>query len=339
VFGAVERLTLTGTAAINGTGNALNNVLTGNNYNNVLNGGTGADRLVGGLGNDTYLVDNAHDTIVEALNQGVDTVQSSVSFTLGANLEYLTLVNVATALNGTGNNLNNIITGNNYNNVLDGGTGGDHMRGLAGNDTYYVDNASDVVDESLTGSTGIDTVVSSISFSLANTTRVFGAVERLTLTGTAAINGTGNALNNVIVGNSAANVLSAGAGHDMLYGSLGNDTMAGGAGNDVFVFHTAPNAATNRDTITDFANVSGNNDTLYLDNAIFTKLGGGAVHALNPAFFRAGAAAADANDYIVYNKATGALFYDVNGSGAGGAVQFATLINKPTLTASDFVVI
>ena len=87
--------------------------------------------------------------------------------------------------------------------------------------------------------------------------------------------------------------------------------------------------------ITDFNHI---NDTFQLENAIFTRLGAG-VHALNPAFFRAGAAAADANDYIVYNKATGALFYDDNGNGAGHAVMFAILTNKPVLAANDFQVI
>jgi Ca2+-binding RTX toxin-like protein len=132
-------------------------------------------------------------------------------------------------------------------------------------------------------------------------------------------------------------VLSGGAGNDRLYGGLGNDTLTGGAGNDVFVFNTALNAASNRDTISDFANASGNNDTIWLENAVFTKLT--ATGALNGNFFHLGAAAGDANDYIVYNKATGALYYDADGSGAGHAVQIATLTSHPALTASDFTVI
>ena len=209
------------------------------------------------------------------------------------------------------------------------------MDGDAGNDVYVVDNAGDVVNEG--DGNGIDTVRSSVSFSLANAARVFGDVERLTLTGTGNVNGIGNELANVITGNNFNNTLSGAAGNDTLQGGLGNDVISGGAGNDVFVFNTAPNAATNRDTISDFANVAGNNDSFQLENAIFTKLG--AAGALNGNFFHLGAAAADANDFIVYNQATGALFYDINGSGAGGAIQIATLNTHPVLTASDFAVI
>jgi serralysin len=98
-------------------------------------------------------------------------------------------------------------------------------------------------------------------------------VEQLTLLGTAAINGTGNALANIITGNSANNVVNGGAGADTLIGRAGNDTLTGAAGNDFFVFNAAPNAATNRDVIADFSNVAGNNDTFQLENSVFTKLG------------------------------------------------------------------
>jgi len=170
-----------------------------------------------------------------------------------------------------------------------------------------------------------------------------GNIERLTLTGSANINGTGNHLGNVLEGNSGNNILAGGDGADTISGNggtekirggLGNDTLDGGLGIDYFVFDTALNGSLNRDTITNF---NANNDTFQLDNPIFTQLGGNG--ALDARYFRAGATALDSNDFIVYNKATGALFYDSNGNGAGGAIQFATLDNEPTLTASDFIVI
>jgi Ca2+-binding RTX toxin-like protein len=130
----LENLTLTGTTAINGTGNNLNNIITGNTGNNVLNGGAGADTLIGGAGNDSYYVDNTADSITENLNQGTDTVFSTVTYTLTTNLENLTLQGT-TAINGTGNDLNNSITGNTGNNILTGGLGNDTLTGNAGADT------------------------------------------------------------------------------------------------------------------------------------------------------------------------------------------------------------
>ncbi|MCB8819118.1 hypothetical protein [Microvirga rosea] len=211
----VENLTLSQNNNIDGTGNSLANTLTGNAGHNVLDGGAGADLLIGGQGNDTYVIDQAGDTVVEASDEGDDTVRASIGYSLGANLENLVLTGSG-SIGGTGNDLANTITGNMGDNTLDGGAGADNLAGGQGNDTYLVDNAQDTVTEA--AGEGVDTVRASITYALAN------HVERLILTGAAPIDGTGNSLDNVLVGNDGGNVLDGGAGADDLRGGLGNDT-------------------------------------------------------------------------------------------------------------------
>jgi Ca2+-binding RTX toxin-like protein len=266
----VENATLLNTVAFNLTGNDLANVLIGNAAantliggagNDTLNGGLGADTMTGGLGDDTYIVDNVGDGVTEQPGDGTDTVQSSVSYTLGANVENLTLTG-AGAIKGTGNDLANVLTGNNAANVLtggdgndtlignggndtlDGGLGADAMDGGGGNDTYVVDNLGDTVTETLAGAAGgTDLVKSAVSFTLG------ANVENLTLTGTANIDGTGNELANILTGNSGDNTLIGGAGNDTLRGGLGNDTYQ-------------VNPGDGQDKISENDNTPGNSDTL-----------------------------------------------------------------------------
>ena len=259
----VEKLVLTGGAALTGTGNTLGNTITGNAASNILyglegndtlDGGGGADQMFGGAGNDKYIVDHTGDVVTELSGQGTDTVEASVSYTLGANVEKLTLTGMA-ALSGTGNTLGNTITGNSGantlygmagNDTLDGGAGADQMFGGTGNDTYVVDDVGDVVVE-LAGE-GTDTVKSSISYTLG------ANVEKLTLTGTADLAGTGNELANTLTGNAGNNHLDGGAGNDILDGDKGLDTLVGGLGADKFDFNAVTDSAVGalRDLVMDF---------------------------------------------------------------------------------------
>ncbi|MGZ8422435.1 MAG: putative Ig domain-containing protein, partial [Nitrospira sp.] len=215
----VENLTLTGVAAIKGIGNAGDNVLAGNGSMSL---------LAGGAGHDTYVLTGS-EIVTELASEGIDTVMTAQSYQLGSHVEHLTLLDSDRSLGGnqlspvsidaTGNELENTLTGNRGANRLDGGAGADVMRGKAGNDTYVIDNAGDVVVEIAVD--GIDMVESAINYTLTD------HVEDLLLTGMGATSGTGNQLDNRIVGNSASNVLD---------GAGGNDRLEGGAGGDTYLF-------------------------------------------------------------------------------------------------------
>lgn len=229
----VENLSLTGSDAIAGTGNELDNVVTGNGGSNVLDGGTGDDTLSGGAGDDTmkggagddtYSVESAGDAVIENPDEGVDAVSASLSYVLPANVEDLTLIG-SDDIDATGNELNNNLRGNAGNNTLDGGAGADTMRAGAGDDAYVVDDSGDTVVEN--PNEGVDGIFASVSYVLPEN------VDNLTLTGAADINATGNVMNNVITGNSGANILDGGAGAD---------TLSGGAGDDAYVVDHAADA-------------------------------------------------------------------------------------------------
>ena len=221
------------------------------------------------------------------------------------------------------------------------------MQGGVGDDVYVVDNGADFVFEA--AAAGTDTVVSSISTTLNIASRA--NVENLTLTG-AAVAGVGNALSNTIVGTNGANSLQGLAGSDNLIGQAGNDVLLGQDGNDLlqgglgadflssgngfdtFRFNTAIGAG-QIDTVADFNSVF---DTMQLDDDIF--VGVGPLGTLSAAAFRVGGAAADADDRIIYNNVTGALFFDSDGNGGAAQTQIATLTGSPdTVSRFDFVII
>jgi Ca2+-binding RTX toxin-like protein len=210
-----------------------NDTLYGLDGHDYLEGGPGADLMYGGLGDDNYVVDNAGDQAVEQAGEGVDTIYSSITFALSSNVENLSLTGNGD-INGTGNALSNDLSGTAGSNVLDGREGADTMAGSAGDDVYIVDSSADIVAEF--AGEGNDTIFSSASFSLAG-----GGVETLILSGTAAINATGDDSANHLQGNAADNILS---------GRGGNDVLTGGPGQDIFLDKSY---YLNGDTISDFA--------------------------------------------------------------------------------------
>ncbi|MBW8298732.1 MAG: M10 family metallopeptidase C-terminal domain-containing protein [Hydrogenophaga sp.] len=317
-------------------GNSVANSLFGNNGNDWLDGRAGADTLNGGAGNDTYILGSENDAVTDS--SGTDTITSTITRSLAgySMIERLTLAGTGN-INGTGNGLANILTGNSGNNVLDGGTGVDTLVGGAGNDTYVLGAENDTVSDS----SGIDRITSTITRSLGG----YSTIENLTLLGTGNINGAGNALANVLIGNAGNNVLDGGAGNDSLssgngadrlLGGLGNDTLTGGAGADVFVFNTALNASTNVDTITDFSVAD---DVIWLENSVFTALGAAGALASTAFVRNTTGLAADASDRLIYESDTGELYYDSNGSAAGGSTLIAVLNPSLLLTHLDFSVI
>ena len=283
--------------------------------------------------------------------------------------------NLADKLYGNGGN--DTLNGNGGNDYLDGGAGTDTMRGGLGSDTYIVNSwteptssnpnpARDLVEEA--AGQGTDTVRSSVTYELPPN------VEKLVLTGSAPLSGTGNAGANTITGNGAGNVIkglagndvlrgdavATGGGADTLHGGAGNDSLYGGRGNDTlrgdddatqhgidrFYFDTGL-GPTNRDTILDF---NPTDDSIYLKKSLFA--GVAAVGTLSVAAFKQidnynpanpGVRTAVTDDYrIIYDKVSGNVYYDADGhGGAATAVLFATVNNgstHPTLTSADFIV-
>lgn len=346
----LENLTLSGTRAINGTGNALNNVLTGNTANNVLSGGAGADKLLGGAGadkmlggsgNDTYYVDHTGDRVYETTTTtsttdagGKDTVHAYLSAcTLGNFIENCRIMSTGVA-SLAGNSLNNVIHAGKGNNFMTGGSGTDTLSYAYGaNGTSGVSVSLATTSAQGTGGSGTDTI--------SGFENLTGSANSDSLTGNSAANlirgGSGN---DTVSGGGDDDTLYGDAGNDLLRGGAGNDILYGGTGKDLFRFDTALGTGTtpNIDRIRDFSVAD---DTIQFENSLFTRFGTGTTGAINAAYFKANTTglAQDSNDYIIYEKDTGELFYDANGSAAGGSVQIALVGVDLALTSADFVLV
>ena len=292
--------TVTNLDGVQGLGG--NDTLIGSSFADQLDGGSGNDTLNGGAGNDTAAYGSATSAVTVSL------AVTGAQNTNGAGSD--TLIGIE---NLTGSSFNDTLIGDGSANTLTGGAGNDTLNGGAGTDTAAYASATSAVTVSLavsgaqnTGGAGSDTLV---------------GIENLT----------GSNFNDTLTGDGNANTLTGGAGNDTLTGGAGNDTLIGGDGQDAFLFNTSLTA--NVDTVADF---NASNDTIRLDDDIFTTLSTG---TLSSAAFFAGAAANDSTDRIIYNSATGNLFYDSDGTGSAAAVQFAHLDGNPTLSRTNFVVV
>jgi Ca2+-binding RTX toxin-like protein len=213
---------------------------------------------------------------------------------------------------------------------LNGGGGRDTLIGGAGDDTYFVEHSGDVVIEAL--GEGNDRIYASSSYKLT----AHSAVEILSTakaSSKAAINLTGNSLDNILLGNAGKNTLRGGSGDDDLDGGKGNDIFVGGAGEDTFCFSTPLSSSRNVDRIVDFRPGA---DLIELDSRVFKALAPGELWAGS---FAIGRSARDSSDRIVYNAANGSLSYDPDGAGGRTGIKFAQLKPGLALDAFDFFVV
>jgi Ca2+-binding RTX toxin-like protein len=307
----VEDFQATSNAGSYVVGNSVDNLIVGLGGADTLIGGVGADTLVGAAGDDSYIIADQTDVIIEGAGGGRDTIYTSISYyQMGDNVEDLSM----TGTGGTyaiGNSVDNLIVGNIGADTLDGGGGGDFMVGGAGDDSYFVDNLGDRTVES--AGQGRDTIYASISWTTGDN------VEDLALQGSANLNASGNALNNLLVGNDGNNILTGGGDADVL---------VGGAGADQFAYTSASEGG---DAITDF--VHG------VDHLVFSAAGfGGGLISGGSAPLVSGSTPSAVGASFLYDTDDGRLFWDSDGAGGLAATLIATLQGAPTLSQSDIII-
>ncbi len=348
-------------AAQDFTGTMFNDIVDGRGGNDVIFGENGNDFLLGGSGNDTLNGGNGSDNLSGGIGAdfliGGDDAGIDYARYDDANHGNLTIrldapnLNTGAAAGDTYTGIEGIVGGVG-NDTIVGNASANYLFGSGGNDNIYGLGGADYLNggaggDSLWGGAGADahiggddTGIDYARYDDANwgnlTIRLdapnlnTGAAAGDTYTGIEGlIGGLGN---DIIIGNASNNYLLGGGGADYINGLAGNDYMSGGTGADRFVFSTALNASTNVDTVADFAHGV---DDFNLAKSIFAVIG----TTLDATELRFGSAAADANDFIIYNSATGQLFYDANGNGAGGQTLFATVTVGTVLDIGDFVMV
>jgi len=331
--------------------------ISGGGGNDVLNGGSGVDYMRGGGGNDRYFIFSDGEDVREEINSGTDTVLAGISYTLEENFENLTLLGDArTSINGIGNAGNNLMLGSAGTNVLDGaggndslngGEGNDVLIGGTGNDRYLLNSSGDVAFEAsanLAG--GTDTVLSLITYRAA-----FG-IENVNLRGDENLSAFGNGLANTLVGNGGNNALNGGGGADVLRGNAGVDRLAGGAGAD----RLAGGAGADRlsggsgaddfrfmgrneagDTITDFR--TGDDFEISARGFGGGLVAGGTLAGTRFVVRANDNQAQDGDDRFIFRESDDTLWFDANGSRAGGSILVADLDAGATVTSEDIFLI
>lgn len=311
-FSSIERI----------RGSQFNDILTGNSRDNVIEGLAGSDILNGGGGFDFARHKDAPAGVTASL------ADSSINTGHAAGDSYTSIEGLQ------GSDFGDTLIGNSENNVLIGGRGADFLNGGDGFDfaQYDINDVrsgvrADLADPSLNeGQATSDTYVSIEG--------LIGTRFRDRLFGDDLANDLrGQGGNDSLSARLGDDTVRGGDGNDRINGGYGNDLLRGDAGQDWFIFNSTLNAAENVDRIQSY---SVRNDTIRLDDAIFTEAG--PVGDLEASAFFRGAAAHDASDRIIFNRVTGALFYDPDGTGAQAQVQFAQLSAGLRLTSDDFVI-
>ncbi len=288
-----------------------NDILMGGAGDDFLDGGAGNDKMYGGVGNDTYVVQSAQDVVVELSGEGIDHVKSYISYTLRPNVENLTLMDDGGNINGSGNELNNVIKGNMYNNTLFGGDGDDSLAGLAGNDIIRGGNGNDFMD----GGAGEDTVsykdaIAGVSVDLSINTKSQDTIGAGRDTLKNFENLEGSTFGDNLSGDGGNNKIAGLDGDDVIRGRGGNDDITGGAGADTFVFEAA--SANGVDRIRDFQ--SG------VDSLQFSK----ADYDVDAGFLSSDKSeAVGSGAQFIFNTKTFGLFYDADGAGGAAAIHIA----------------